>query len=159
MLEKHLEACAVCQVEYESYASARDALQALKGEPMGTTNLWGDLEAQLDAVTSEPVDRKHWFHRPVWVGLAAAMALVVTVQLWNPFRPANDVVREATNSVVSGIVQPQKTLGLPEESEGPQSAPAAYDDFHELLRGRHDQSSLEDLNDPMIAAPASRRSF
>ncbi len=159
VLEGHLESCAVCQVEYESYASARDALQMLKGESMGTTNLWGDLEAQLDTATEEVGGGKRWYSRPVWASLAAAMVLVVTAQFWMPFGSGSDAFTDPTDSIVSGIVQPKKTLGLPDETEGPQSEPAAYEDFHELLRGRHDQSSLEDLDDPMIAAPASRRSF
>jgi hypothetical protein len=165
-LEEHLEGCAVCQVEYESYASARDALQMLKGESMGTTNLWGDLEAQLDAATAETGGGKRWYSRPVWASIAAAMVLTVTAQFWMPFGSATDVANTVANSTGSNALTSINVgIGQPGvgpdaiEDEGPQSEPASYDDFRELMRGRQDQSSLEDLDDPMIAAPASRRSF
>ena len=47
-LESHLEACTLCEAEYESYASARDALFLLKDEFSGSTSLWEGIVDQLE---------------------------------------------------------------------------------------------------------------
>lgn len=158
-LEEHLESCAVCQVEYESYASARDALQMLKGESMGTTNLWGDLEAQLDAATEETGGGKRWYARPAWAALAAAMVLAVSAQFWLPMGSASNAISDAVTAGGATMVSPKMELGYPIADEALESIPASNADFLQLMREQNEQSSLEDLDDPMIAAPASRRSF
>jgi len=163
ILEEHLEHCALCQVEYESYASARDALQILKGELVATTDLWGALEAQLDAVTPVLASGRNWSRRPLWTALAAALLLAVTAQFWFPTRHA---LENAVNSGNAAVQDLNVGLGLPDvgpntfSEDGPQSEQAPYEDIFEILKGPGEQTlSEDDLQDPMIAAPASRRSF
>lgn len=164
-LEEHLEHCAVCQVEYESYASARDALQMLKGESMATTNLWGELEAQLDTATPVLGSSRRWGSRPLWTALAAALVLAVSAQFWLPTNLNTDAV---TTPGSTSLQQDLKVglVGLPvdysdtETGQGPQSEEVPAEDIFDILRGPGEMViDEEDLDNPMIAAPASRRSF
>ena len=162
-LEEHLEHCAVCQVEYESYASARDALQSLKGESMATTNLWGELEAQLDSATPVLGTGRRWGSRPLWTALAAALVLAVSAQFWLPTSLNTDAVKTPGSSSLQDL---NVGLGLPDVGsdalveQGPESEQAPYEDIIDILRGPGEPVLEEaDLDNPMIAAPASRRSF
>jgi hypothetical protein len=160
-LEEHLEQCAVCQVEYESYASARDALRSLKGEYCGTTDLWNDLEAQLDS-TPAAAPARSWYRRPLWAALAAVMVLAVSLQFWMPQGSAQDAAGAAIgNSAVPNL---NVGLGIPDVTpavaaeDGPESEATTFENILDVLRGFSEQdASEEDLDDPMIAAPASRR--
>jgi hypothetical protein len=163
MLEEHLEHCAVCQVEYESYASARDALQLLQGELVASTTLWGDLEAQLDTVAPALGSGRNWARRPLWTALAAVLLLAVSAQFWFPTR---HTLENAVNSGNAAMQDLNVGLGLPDVGpkalveDGPQSEQAPYEDIFEILKGPGEQTlSEDDLQNPMIAAPASRRSF
>lgn len=85
-LESHLEACTLCEAEYESYASARDALFLLKDEFSGSTSLWEGIVDQLEesstsvhAVSSGGA----WSRRPLFsTAIAAALLIGVTVPIW-----------------------------------------------------------------------------
>ena len=163
VLEQHLESCAVCQVEYESYASARDALMSLKGDSVALTNLWSELESQLDDAPAALGRGRRWRSRPLWAALAAALVLAVSAQFW---LPQTSTLTDSTSPAKTSLQKLNVGLGLPDVSpaslmeEGPQSEPASYEDIFEILRGPGEQDlQEEDLDDPMIAAPASRRSF
>jgi len=158
-LEEHLEHCAVCQVEYESYASARDSLQLLKGESMASSNLWGELESQLD--DAKPVlDGGRRWGRPVWTAIAAALVLAVSMRFW---LPTDTGVEDVVNPGSAALGNINVGIGLPEVGpdslvdDGPESETVPYEELFEILRG--DSEQPVDLDDPMIAAPASRRSF
>lgn len=161
VLEEHLEACAVCQMEYDSYASARDALLELKEEGSLAVDLWADLEGQL--ADAKPAPRRSLWRRP-WVGgMAAALALALGVQMWLPGDSSepSDAVASGTNLNV-GLGLPDVTPSAAVDGEGnPLTIPASLQEMLDVLRSSNTavEPSEEDLDDPMIAAPASRRSF
>lgn len=165
-LEDHLEHCAVCQVEYESYASARDALQSLKGESMATTNLWSELEAQLDKTAPVLGTGRRWGSRPLWTALAAALVLAVSAQFWLPTSLNTDSITTPGSSSLQdisvGVGVGQVGVGPDTlaDIEDPQSEQVPSEDIFDILRGAGEPVlDEEDLDNPMIAAPASRRSF
>ncbi|MDA0666263.1 MAG: hypothetical protein O3A95_01625 [Planctomycetota bacterium] len=85
-LESHLETCPLCEAEYESYASARDALFLLKDEFSGSTSLWEGIEGQLEA-SGTPVhaisNGRAWYRRPMFSSaMAAALLIGITVPMW-----------------------------------------------------------------------------
>ncbi len=100
-LEAHLEHCALCEAEYESYASARDALFLLKEEMTEEFHLWDEVEAALEQSQTRA---RPWYRRPFFAaGLAAALMLAVW-PLWKaPKNPQTDLV---THSVLQTSSSP-----------------------------------------------------
>lgn len=87
-LESHLEACTLCEAEYESYASARDALFLLKDEFSGSTSLWEGIVDQLEESSTSVhaiSSGRAWYRRPLFsTAIAAALLIGVTVPIWMP---------------------------------------------------------------------------
>lgn len=83
LLEAHLDACALCGAEYESYAAARTALLDLREEMPARGSLWAEVARGLE-VEASPVaaPRPRAFTRTRWmtwssIAVAAALALMV----------------------------------------------------------------------------------
>lgn len=113
-LESHLESCALCEAEYESYAASRTALLGLREDFLalpgqdGTpgNSLWDDLSAQLEPATQAAASGGGrllgWSRHPLFRGgLAAAVLAVASAPLWwnwgsapqNTTTPGNHSVR------------------------------------------------------------------
>jgi hypothetical protein len=81
-LEEHLDVCALCVAEYDSYAAARGTLLDLREEQPAVGSLWANVARGLDsdsgavpAVVAAPLPRRlhRWY---AWSGLAAAALLI-----------------------------------------------------------------------------------
>ena len=156
-LEAHLEHCAICEAEYESYAGARDALFLLKDEVAGSTDLWQGIEAQLDLQPSADGTggaRRPWYRHPLFVSaMAAALLIGVTSPLWRPMAehgpPVGDLVEHALLPAVGASVLPVVDFGSSPEVESVPSQETL--DFLDRNQGR----GLLDLDDSLFAVPVS----
>jgi len=81
-LEAHLDVCALCVAEYDSYAAARGTLLDLREEQPAVGSLWANVARGLDstsgavpeaAAAPRPLRLKRWY---AWSGLAAAALLI-----------------------------------------------------------------------------------
>lgn len=83
LLEQHLDGCALCVAEYESYAAARTALLDLREEMPARGTLWAEVARGLDvapAVEAAPRQRQNFRSRwMAWSSLAVAAALTLIV--------------------------------------------------------------------------------
>ncbi|MHC4836759.1 MAG: anti-sigma factor family protein [Planctomycetota bacterium] len=96
ILEEHLESCALCEAEYESYAASRDALLSIRedflalpghdGQP--GASLWDDISQAIEPSTSRRAaggggSLLRWHQHPLMRGgLAAAVLALFSAPLW-----------------------------------------------------------------------------
>lgn len=175
-LEAHLERCALCESEYESYASARDALFLIKDEFSGSTDLWAGIDAQLGLDNPSGVEKtagRAWYRHPVFSSaVAAALLIGVTSPLWKSgsLTPgsAADFAENAALSTSSSFSLGDGLPGVGGDAEGPlahevpefgpeiESVPQG-DTFDFMEREHGNGLLLEDgdLNNPLIAVPVS----
>lgn len=169
-LESHLEQCALCESDYESYASARDALQLVADEYSGTTDLWGEIESQLVGSTGAAAatsSKRVWYRHPVFAsGMAAALLIAASSPFWSDAKSAGEAaVTEMAES--AGMPGVNVGLGIPDvtPSAGPMAItpteipsesvdPNETRDFLESMQGR---GMVQDGEDPssFIAVPVS----
>ncbi|MGB0952462.1 MAG: anti-sigma factor family protein, partial [Planctomycetota bacterium] len=117
-LENHLEQCALCESDYESYASARDALQLVADEYSGTTDLWGEIESQIGADqgagSAASTAKRAWYRHPVFAsGMAAALLIAASSPFWSGAKSAGEaaVGELAESASVPGL---NVGLGIPD---------------------------------------------
>jgi len=104
-LEEHLESCALCDAEYESYAASRDALLSLREdflalpghEGVPGASLWEELHVKLEpqerqaAATVGGGGVRRWHQHPfLRGGLAAAVLALLSAPMWMDWSGANN---------------------------------------------------------------------
>ena len=78
-IEEHLESCALCGAEYDSYAAARDRILDLRDEMPARGSLWAGVARGLDeqpAAAAAPVLRARRVGWTLWGGAAVAASLM-----------------------------------------------------------------------------------
>lgn len=116
-LEGHLEHCAICEAEYESYASARDALLLVADEYSGTTDLWGEIESQLvGAPAAGP--KRAWYRLPLFAsGMAAALLIAASSPFWGDLKSSSNPMQEMVESAAVPTMHGEPlniSLGIPD---------------------------------------------
>lgn len=175
-LESHLERCALCESEYESYASARDALFLIKDEFSGSTDLWAGIDSQLDLEDHGRLQKtagRVWYRHPMFASaVAAALLIGVTSPLWKSGSLGPSSAAEfAENAALSSSSSFSLGDGLPgvgEDADGPVAhevpefgpevesvSPLETLDFMERNQGNGLLLEDGDLNNPLIAVPVS----
>lgn len=82
LIEEHLEACALCSAEYESFARARSAILELREEMPARGSLWEGVAKNLapGAAATQPDPRARFRGRWLaWSSLALAAALALMI--------------------------------------------------------------------------------
>ncbi|MHC4823972.1 MAG: anti-sigma factor family protein [Planctomycetota bacterium] len=170
-LESHLERCAICESEYESYASARDALFLIKDEFSGSTSLWAEIDAQMDQegqLGPRKSAGRAWYRHPMFASaVAAALMIGITSPLWKSASLGSSSPAElAENAALSGtgFSLGDGMPGVGEDAVGPvahevpevESVPLqeAFD-FMERNQGKGLLFEDADPNNPLIAVPVS----
>jgi len=92
-LEGHLESCALCVAEYESFASARTALLDLREEMPARGSLWTEVARGLESQPAAVALQRHRRRSSRWmawtsIAAAAAFALIVLPPFWSAGEPA-----------------------------------------------------------------------
>jgi len=84
-VEEHLDQCALCVAEYESFAAARDLLVDLRAEMPARGSLWAGVASGLESAGPESAAAEPRAASRVWTWVrwtsAAAAALVAMVVL------------------------------------------------------------------------------
>lgn len=122
-VEQHVLQCDHCAHELAAYRSARESLQALRGEEAASPGLWEELDARLDVIDATSRHQRPWYARyGLGAPLAAAAALLLTLQ----FLPDNNEVAPA------GVGNGDGSIAM-EEGENPQLRRADDSELAELL--------------------------
>jgi len=126
ILEAHLETCTMCEAEYESYASARDALFLLKDEYSGSTSLWEGIEEQLEESTipmHTATGGRAWYRRPMFsTAMAAALLVGVSIPMWmanggGGVSPVDMVEHAALSDVNLNLGNPADSIAITDPSD------------------------------------------
>lgn len=116
LLESHLDSCALCVAEYESYAAARSALLELREGMPARGSLWAGVARGLDeqrpAAAAPPAPRARPGRWIAWSSLALAAALALMVV--PPFLKAPAAGGDAETPTVAGPA-PMVQATTPEE--------------------------------------------
>lgn len=132
-LESHLEHCALCEADYESYASARDALQLVAEEYSGTTDLWDGIASQLGGSqggSHASTTKRAWYRHPVFAtGMAAALLIAASSPFWSGAKPAAEAMTDMVESAAMPAANVNVGLGIPDVTPmaGPLAIPATED--------------------------------
>lgn len=117
-LEAHLETCSLCESEYESYASARDALFLLKDEYSGSTSLWEGIEEQIgegSISVHSTAGGRAWYRHPLFsTAMAAALLVGVTAPMW--WSSFGSGVSPAGLAEHAGLTEVNLNMGSPGDS-------------------------------------------
>lgn len=170
-LESHLEHCALCESDYESYASARDALQLVADEYSGTTDLWGEIESQIGAGQSTgsaaTSTKRAWYRHPVFAsGMAAALLIAASSPFWSDAKSAGEA---AVGELAESASMPAMNVGLGIPDVTPGTGPLAitpadvptesveFSDTVDLLESFRGRGLLQADEDPnaLLAVPVS----
>lgn len=156
-LESHLESCSLCEAEYDSYASARDALFLLKDEYSGSTSLWAGIDEQLE-VTSTPVHAissgRAWYRRPMFsTAMAAALVMGVTAPMWmsNGVNPVDLAEHAALSDVNLNLGNPSDSIDIqnPSEFESPEVVSVPDQETIDFLERNQGKVFIQDPDSPI----------
>jgi hypothetical protein len=181
ILEEHLDSCALCEAEYESYAASRDALLSIRedflalpghdGQP--GSSLWSDISQAIEPSTSRRGGGGllRWHQRPLMRGgLAAAVLALFSAPLWldwsgaapgqsghalEQFRPilaGVDLAGDAEDRGLEG--QPIRQMEIDGIMPAIESvSPEELQDFLQLNNGRGLLRGSDSLDPATIAVP------
>lgn len=160
-LESHLATCSLCEAEYESYASARDALFLLKDEYSGSTSLWEGIHEQLED-SSTPVHAissgRAWYRRPMFsTAMAAALVIGVTVPMWmsnaggGGVSPVDLAEHAALSDVNLNLGNPADSIAIPNpgEFESPEVEAVSDQETLDFLERNKGKVFIQDPDSPI----------
>ena len=160
-LESHLESCSLCEAEYDSYASARDALFLLKDEYSGSTSLWAGIDEQLEE-SSTPVhaisNGRAWYRRRMFsTAMAAALVIGVTVPMWmsnasgGGINPVDLAEHAALSDVNLNLGNPSDSIDIPSPSEfeSPEVESVSTQETLDFLERNQGKVFIQDPDSPI----------
>ncbi|PCJ53868.1 MAG: hypothetical protein COA70_06820 [Planctomycetota bacterium] len=162
-LEAHLETCTMCEAEYESYASARDALFLLKDEYSGSTSLWDEIEEQLEdsAIPMHAATGgRAWYRRPMFsTAMAAALLVGISIPVWmsnagGGVNPVDLAEHAALSDVNLNLGNPADSIAItnPSDFESPELEAVSDEETSDFFERYLGKVFIQDPDSPIAVS-------